>query len=69
MCMNELDVEADECIYVGDGGTFELETAHALGIHPIQATWYLKDGVNQPAKKKQEFLQADSPLDIISKIK
>ena len=69
MCMNELEVEADECLYVGDGGTFELETAYALGMHPIQATWYLKDGVNQPAKRKQEFLQADSPLDIISKIK
>ena len=69
MCMNELEVEADECLYVGDGGTFELETAYALGMHPIQATWYLKDGVNQPAKRKQEFSQADSPLDIISKIK
>ena len=69
MCMNELEVEADECLYVGDGGTFELETAYALGMHPIQATWYLKGGVNQPAKRKQEFSQADSPLDIISKIK
>ena len=66
MSMNELGVQAEECLYVGDGGTFELETADALGMHPFQATWYLKDGVNQPAKRKQEFLQADSPMDIIN---
>ena len=69
MCMNDLGVQAEECLYVGDGGTFELETAQELGMQPLQATWYLKDGVNQPAKKKQEFLQADSPLDIILKTK
>ena len=66
MCMNDLGVQAEECLYVGDGGTFELETAQELGMHPLQATWYLKDGVNQPAKRKNEFLQADSPLDIIN---
>ena len=69
MSMKELEVEAEECLYIGDGGTFELETARALGMHPLQATWYLKDGVNQPAKRKQEFSQAESPWDIISKIK
>ena len=69
MSMNELEVQAEECLYVGDGGTFELETARALGMNPLQATWYFKDGVNQPAKRKQEFLQADSPLHIISEIK
>ena len=62
-------IEAEECLYIGDGGTFELETARALGMHPLQATWYLKDGVNQPAKRKQEFSQVESPWDIISKIK
>ena len=68
-CMHDLEVVAEECIYVGDGGSFELETAQSLGMHPLQATWYLKDGVNQPAKRKIEFLQAESPLDVISEIK
>lgn len=31
-CMKDLEVAAEECIYVGDGGSFELETAQALGI-------------------------------------
>ena len=56
-CMKDLEVEAEECIYVGDGGSCELETAQALGMNPLQAAWYLKDGVNQPAKRKKEFLQ------------
>lgn len=67
-CMRDLDVVAKECLYVGDGGSFELETAKSLGMHPLQATWYLKDGVNQPAKRKKEFKQAESPLEVISEI-
>ena len=63
-CMNELDVEPYECIYVGDGGSYELETAKALGMHPIQAVWYLKDGLNQPARRKKEFEQAKTPMEI-----
>ena len=64
-CMKDLEVEAEECIYVGDGGSCELETAQALGMNPLQAAWYLKDGVNQPAKRKKEFLQAEAPLEVL----
>ena len=66
--MNDLDGVAGECIYGGDGGCLELETAQSLGMYPFQAIWYLKDSVNQPAKKKVEFLQAESPLEVISEI-
>ena len=65
-CMRDLDVAAKECLYVGDGGSFELETAKSLGMYPLQAAWYLKDGVNQPAKRKKEFKHAESPLEVIS---
>ena len=67
-CMKDLEVVPEECLYVGDGGSFELETAKSLGMYPLQATWYLKDGVNQPAKRKKEFLQAESPLEVITEI-
>lgn len=67
-CMRDLVVEPEECLYIGDGGAFELETAQSLGMYPLQATWYLKDGVNQPAKRKKEFPQAESPLGVISEI-
>lgn len=68
-CMQELEVAPEECFYVGDGGSKELETAWSLGLHPLQAVWYLKDGVNQPAKRKKEFLQAESPMEVIGKIR
>ena len=64
-CMKDLAVVPEECLYIGDGGSFELETAQSLGMYPLQAAWYLKDGVNQPAKRKIEFMQAESPLDVI----
>ena len=68
-CIKDLGVMPEECLYVGDGGSFELESALLFGMHPVQAVWYLKDGVNQPAKRKADFLHAESPLDIIAEVK
>lgn len=68
-CVQALDVSPNECLYIGDGGSFELETAQAIGMHPIQAVWYLKEGTNQPAKRNMDFIQAESPMDIVLEIK
>ncbi len=43
-CGKGAAVEADECLYVGDGGNNELEAAEALGMKAVQAVWYLKEG-------------------------
>ena len=67
-CTQALEVDSDECLYIGDGGSFELETAQVIGMHPIQAAWYLKDGVNQPAKRKAEFVQAETPMEVLLEI-
>lgn len=67
-CADDLQVRFDECIYVGDGGSYELETARSLGMHPIQAAWYIKEGVNHLSKRKLDFLQADSPMDVLAEI-
>ncbi|MBR6555976.1 MAG: HAD family hydrolase [Clostridia bacterium] len=67
-CTHALAVAPEECLYVGDGGSFELESAQEIGMHPIQAVWYLKDGINQPAKRKAEFIQAESPMDVLLEI-
>lgn len=66
VCMKELSVEADECVYVGDGGSYELETAKKLGMKPVQATWYFKEGTTQPTGPKPEFLQAEEPMDVFA---
>ena len=67
-CMKELQVEPKECLYVGDGGSHELEAANGLGLRALQAVWYLKDGTDQPTGRKEEFEQVEKPLDILKYI-
>lgn len=64
-CMDVLEVTPQECLYIGDGGSYELETAEEIGMKALQATWYLKEGTMQPAKRKPDFLQLGVPLDVI----
>ncbi len=64
-CIEKLDLPADECLYVGDGGSNELEAAEAIGMKAVQAVWYLKEGTNQPAKRKAGFMHIEMPLDIL----
>ena len=64
-CVAELGVMPEECLYVGDGGSRELETAEKLGMMAVQAVWYLKEGTTQPTKRKPEFLQAESPMEVL----
>lgn len=65
-CMEKLNVKAEECLYVGDGGSNELEAAEVIGMKAVQAVWYFKDGTGQPAKRKADFTQIETPLDIIN---
>ena len=67
-CMKELQAEPEECFYVGDGGSNELEAAQQLGLKAIQAVWYLKEGTNQPTGRKEGFERAERPLDILEYI-
>lgn len=63
-CMNALEVRAGACIYIGDGGSEELEASQKLGMKALQAAWYLQDGTTQPVKRKPDFLQLEKPLDV-----
>ena len=65
-CMGALGVEAEECVYVGDGGSRELETAQRLGMCAVQAVWYRKEGSTQPSQRKHDFVQAENPMKIIN---
>lgn len=56
-------------LYVGDGGSNELEAAQRLGMQVVQAVWYLKEGINQPAQRKTDFEHIEKPMDIIELIK
>ena len=67
-CMDQLGVEAHECLYVGDGGSHELEAARELGMKAVQAVWYLREGTTQPCSRKAGFEQMEEPLDVLNEI-
>lgn len=64
-CLHELGVRADECLYVGDGGSNELEAATASGMQAAQACWYLKEGTRQPVGRLPGWVQLDKPMDVV----
>lgn len=66
ICMDKLDVSPEECLYVGDGGSRELETAENLGMRPLQAVWYLKEGTHQPVGILDDFEHARTPMEVCS---
>lgn len=68
-CMHALGVLPEECVYVGDGGSQELEAARKVGMTAVQAAWYLKDGTLQPCERKREFTPMEQPLDVLKYIK
>lgn len=62
-CIKRLGVMPKECLYVGDGGSGELEAAKGLGMSVAQAVWYLKGHPGQQ-ERKQGFLQLECPSEI-----
>lgn len=64
---NLLGVALNDCIFIGDGGSNELEGAEMAGMKAIQAKWY----TNQHPYKRESiagFLTAEEPLDILQYI-
>ncbi len=58
-CLEILACKPEECIYIGDGGSYELETAREIGMHAMQAVWYT-------CSRKKEFAQIENPLEILN---
>ncbi len=65
VCVDKLGLEPEECLYVGDGGSSELEAAQAFGMKAVQATWYLAEHEDWPAKQKNDFTQVAEPMDVV----
>lgn len=64
-CVGKLSVNPEECLYIGDGGSYELETAQKLGMTAAQAVWYLRENTLHPSVRKPDFIQMERPLDIL----
>lgn len=64
-CLRELKLTPKECLYVGDGGSHELDMARAIGMKTMQATWYLYEGADQPVGRLKDFEQLESPKQVL----
>ena len=64
-CMEGLSVKVEECLYIGDGGSYELETAKSLGMTALQATWYFKEEFAHITERKEGFVQLGTPMDVL----
>ena len=67
LCLTKLGIPAEHCLYVGDGGSRELETAYSLGMQAVQATWYRKaDFERLQAAIRPEFPQICDPMALLN---
>ena len=65
----KLDCQAHECIYLGDGGSHELQGAQKAGIKAYQANWFLKQFDEEFRKKAdQPFPKIDEPEQVLELI-
>ncbi len=65
--MQALNVASQECLYVGDGGSHELQAARNLGMQAIQCTWFrdLAYEPHIPSPLFEDFPHASTRQDII----
>ena len=65
--MQALNVAPEECLYVGDGGSHELQVARSLGMQAIQCTWFrdLAYEPHIPSPIYEDFPHAVTRQDII----
>ena len=63
----QLGVQAEECLYVGDGGSNELFAAREAGMHPVQCTWFHEKAFEPhiPCPILDEFEHADQQMEIL----
>lgn len=65
-CLEALKVPAQNCLYVGDGGSRELEAAREMGMQAVQATWYRqKDFEEKQSALRPDFIQVSQPLKLL----
>mgnify|MGYP003313174928 CR=1 FL=1 len=65
-CLKKLGVPAESCLYVGDGGSQELEAARALGTQAVQATWYRQTAFeHKQAALRPDFPQLSDPMEVL----
>lgn len=69
-CLRRLGIAPENCLYVGDGGSQELEAARALGMQAVQATWYRQAAFeHKQAALRPDFPQLSDPMEVLERLK
>ncbi len=65
--LKALDVKAEECLYVGDGGSHELTGARSVGMQAVQCTWFRERAYEPhiPSPIFEDFPHAAVQADIL----
>ena len=63
-----LGVEIKDCIFVGDGGSNELQGARNAGMNAIQAKWFT-NRLPQKRETIDDFPVAEEPLEILDHLR
>ena len=70
LALDRLGIESDAVIFVGDGGSDELNGASAVGLKPIWATWFIEawpwDWVTKVARSAHTFPRCREISDLSS---
>lgn len=66
LCLKNLGLRPEECLYVGDGGCGELYGAKTIGMKVLQAMWYLNEW-NEDGRQS-EFKEAVLPKDVVAEV-
>jgi len=62
-------IDSAEFLYIGDGGSQELQTATSVGMQTGQALWFLIDPDTQPAWRMEEFRGFELPQAVVDFVK
>ncbi len=65
LALERLGLKPEECLYVGDGGSHELEAARDMGMKPLQALWYLKENTRATRGHNPKFEGLEEPADVL----
>ena len=69
-CLRRLGIPTEHCLYVGDGGSQELESARALGMQAVQATWHRQAAFeHKQAALRPDFPQLSGPMEVLRCLK
>ena len=69
-CLHRLGIAPEECLYVGDGGSQELEAARAGGTQAVQATWHRQAAFeHKQAALRPDFPQLSGPMEVLRCLK